>query len=152
MKFILTSELGRLCKWLRILNYDAYYFKGRESSLVLKAHQEDRVIVTRKKNGFKNSGVKIVILNQEKLPLQIKELKTALGFNFNMDEIFMRCADCNALTVKVEKEDVKEKVPSYVYQSQQEFYKCPLCRKIFWRGTHWDLTKKYLSGIKDDCC
>jgi len=152
MKFILTPELGRLCKWLRILNYDAYYFKGRRSSLILKALQENRIIITREKRSFKNSAVKNVVLNQEKLPYQIKELKSVLGLDFNTDNLFLRCADCNTITVKVDKEDVKEKVPLYVYQTQQEFYKCPLCKKVFWRGTHWELAKEYLSKIKNDSC
>jgi len=152
MKFILTPELGRLCKWLRILNYDAYYFKGNSSSLILKALQDDRIIVTREKRSFKNSAVKSVILNQEKLPHQIKELKGVLGFDFDIDNIFLRCADCNTMTVEVDKEDVEGKVPPYVYQNQQVFYKCPLCKKIFWRGTHWKLARDYLSKIKDDNC
>ena len=152
MKFILTAELGRLCKWLRILNYDAYYFRGRNSSLILKAIQENRIIITREKRSFKNSAVKNIVLNQEKLLYQIKELKIILGLDFNIDNLFLRCADCNTITVKVDKENVKEKVPLYAYQNQQEFYKCPRCKKIFWCGTHWDLAKNYLSNIKDDSC
>ncbi len=150
MKFILTPELGRLCKWLRILNYDAYYFKGRSASLILKALQEDRIIITREKRSFRNSAVKSVVLNQEKLLSQIKELKSVLGLDINIDNIFLRCADCNTVTVKVDKKDIKGKVPSYVYDNQQEFYKCPVCKKIFWRGTHWELAKNYLSEIEKD--
>lgn len=43
MKFILTKELGRLSKWLRILGFDAEYFlEDRKSSLIIKALGEDR--------------------------------------------------------------------------------------------------------------
>ena len=150
MKFILSAELGKLCKWLRILNYDTYYFKGRNSSLILKALQDDRIILTRKKDVFKGVTLKIIVLNQEKLSEQIRELKSLLDLKLNIDNLFLRCTRCNAETVKVDKENVKEKVPLYVYQKQEEFYRCPLCKKIFWGGTHRDLVRDYLSKIEND--
>ncbi|MFZ5799944.1 MAG: Mut7-C RNAse domain-containing protein, partial [Candidatus Omnitrophota bacterium] len=48
MKFILTRELGRLARWLRILGFDTVYFRGcNRSSLVITALREGRIIVTR---------------------------------------------------------------------------------------------------------
>jgi len=38
MRFILTKELGRLAKWLRILGFDAEYFnQDNLSSLMVSA-------------------------------------------------------------------------------------------------------------------
>ncbi len=150
MKFILTPELGRLCRWLRIVGYDAYYFRGRDSSLIVKALQEDRIILTRRKKLAQESAVKKVIIHHDRLQDQIKELKEKIGLNINTDNLFSRCADCNAEIRKVDKELVKGKVPPYVYQTQDEFYKCPKCKKIFWKGTHWDLANKYLQEILND--
>jgi len=48
MKFILTPELGRLAKWLRILGFDAVYSSQvRFSSLLVDALRDNRVILTR---------------------------------------------------------------------------------------------------------
>lgn len=48
MKFVLTKELGRLAKWLRILGFDtAYFTQDKEASLIIKALQEERIILTR---------------------------------------------------------------------------------------------------------
>jgi hypothetical protein len=148
MKFILTAELGRLCRWLRILGFDAYYFRGRESSLIIKALQEDRIILTRRKRLAEEKSVKKVIIENDKLKDQIREVEEKLGIKFNLDNLFSRCSECNTEVVKVDKELVKNKVPEYVYQTQEEFYKCPKCRKIFWQGTHWDLAKKYFEELK----
>ncbi|MDP8234385.1 MAG: Mut7-C RNAse domain-containing protein [Candidatus Saelkia tenebricola] len=152
MKFILSSELGKLSKWLRILNYDTYYFKGRDRALALKALQDGRIILTKKKDVFKEPDIKIVVLNQEKLLEQIRELKNLLDLTIDIDNLFLRCTRCNAETVVVDKKNVKGKVPLYVYQKQKEFYRCSLCGKIFWPGTHRDLAGDYLSKIENDNC
>ena len=46
IKFITTKELGRLCKWLRIMGFDALYFSEAERrQLIIKSLQEERIIL-----------------------------------------------------------------------------------------------------------
>jgi len=79
MKFLLTKELGRLAKWLRILGFDAAYFKDENtSSLILKALREERVILTRNHRLTKHAGPKIVLVGAEKIKEQIAELLKTL--------------------------------------------------------------------------
>ena len=48
MKFIVTKELGRLAKWLRILRFDTeYYAENKEGSLSIWALQEGRIVLIR---------------------------------------------------------------------------------------------------------
>lgn len=148
MKFILTSELGRLCRWLRILGYDAYYFRGSQSSLVIRALQEGRTIVTRRRKIAEEKVLSKVVLRSERLGEQLNELEEKLGIKFNLNGLFARCSFCNQEVVEVEKDKVKDKVPEYVYQTQKNFFKCPKCKRIFWQGTHWDLARKYFQEIK----
>lgn len=147
MKFILTSELGKLCKWLRILGYDTYYYKGVRSSLIIKSLQEGRIIVTRRKSLAEEKSVKKIILERNDLKEQIKELENKLNIKFDTNNIFSRCSECNVAVIKVDKKSLVGKVPQYVYQNQDVFYKCPQCKKIFWPGTHWELARKYLENI-----
>jgi uncharacterized protein with PIN domain len=46
MRFILTPELGRLLRWLRILGFDAVLERDKRE-LIMKSLREDRVILTR---------------------------------------------------------------------------------------------------------
>ena len=94
--------------------------------------------------------MKKVIIHHDRLKAQIRELKEKVGLNIGFEDLFSRCASCNAEIRKVDKKLVKGKVPQYVYHTQDEFYKCPKCKKIFWKGTHWDLANKYLQEILDD--
>ncbi|GAG19024.1 unnamed protein product, partial [marine sediment metagenome] len=40
-------------------------------------------------------------------------------------------------TKEVNKKEVKNYVPPYVFLTQNKFVYCPSCKKYYWRGTHW---------------
>jgi hypothetical protein len=147
MKFILTPELGRLCRWLRVLGYDSYYFKGSGSSLIINALKEDRLIVTRIKRLEEEKTIKKIIIESNNVEEQLKELKEKTGIEFKLDNLFSRCVECNSLIKEIDKETVKDKVPEYVFKTQETFYKCPKCKKIYWQGTHWELAKKFIEKL-----
>ena len=46
--------------------------------------------------------------------------------------------ECNVVLKRVSKESVFEKVPPYVYLTQERFALCPSCNRVFWHGTHAD--------------
>ena len=39
---------------------------------------------------------------------------------------------------QVDKEAVFERVPPFVYLTQQRFAICPACNRVYWHGTHAD--------------
>jgi len=138
MKLLLSKELGRLATWLRILGLDAEYFRQQNlSSLVIQALRDDRVIITRNQHLARRSGMRIVVLESEKIKEQIAEVLKALNIGVNKDIIFSRCIICNLPLVSVEKETIKDKVPEYVFKTQETFVTCPACQRIYWQGTHW---------------
>ena len=145
VKFILTKEVGRLCKWLRILGFDAEYFlEDNLATLIIKALKENRIIVTRKK---KIDDLKVIRVYANDVKEQLREVLTQLELKPDEDKMFTRCVICNKTLEKVEKEKIKEKVPLYVYQTQNEFYQCPSCRRIYWQGTHWGNVKKIIQDL-----
>ena len=149
MKLILTKELGRLAKWLRILGFDARYFKeDNAGTLIIEALRDERIILTRNHRLPKSAGVKIVIIEAEKIKEQLKEIFQALKIKPDSDRMFTRCIICNEELVGIEKEKVKDKVPAYVYKTQEEFIACPKCLRIYWQGTHWGNVQKILEEIK----
>jgi hypothetical protein len=40
------------------------------------------------------------------------------------------------------KEEVRDRVPPYVFQTQREYVECPACHRIYWKGTHWQAMVK----------
>lgn len=148
MRFILTRELGKLAKWLRILGFDSVYFtQGSLSSLVIKALQETRVILTRNHHLPKVRAIQAVELKSERITGQLKETLRALNIKPDSAMIFTRCTVCNAELKPIAKQEVKAKVPEYVFQSQEKFLTCPGCQRIYWQGTHWGQVSKTLEKI-----
>lgn len=148
MKFLLTRELGRLSKWLRILGFDAAYFnQDNISSLIIQALRDNRIIITRNHRLPKSCGIKIVLIKAEKIKEQVSEVLKALKITPGSDMMFSRCIICNAELVGIDKEKIKDKVPEYVFKTQQDFITCPKCNRLYWQGTHWGNVQNTLKGI-----
>ena len=148
MKFILTKELGRLAKWLRILGFDADYFnQDNISTLIIRALRDNRVILTRNHRLPKSLGLKITTVQAERVKEQVAEVLKALQIKLSSDRMFTRCILCNEELVSVDREKVKDRVPEYVFKTQENFVSCPKCNRIYWQGTHWGNVSQTLKEI-----
>lgn len=145
MKLLLTRELGRLAKWLRILGIDAFYTTEDNLSCVLiQALRDERVILTRNHRLIRPGGIRVILIQNETVKAQLAEALKVLQVSPDPDRMFTRCILCNEELIKVEKEKVEAKVPEYVYNNQDDFFACPACQRIYWRGTHWGEVKRTL--------
>jgi len=149
MKFIVTKELGKLAKWLRLLGFDTEYFtQNKYSALIIQALKDDRVLVTRSRRISAHTGIRKVSINSDGFSSQLKELLNALRIEVDKDIMFSRCVVCNKALVPIEKAKVKDKVPEYVFNTQDKFTVCEICRRLYWQGTHWGNIIKALEDIR----
>ena len=149
MKFILTNELGRLAKWLRILGYDAKFYQADNlSTLVITALREERIILTRNSRISRFPGPRIVIIDSDFVDKQLKQAFKRLKITPRPKDMFTRCVICNVQLDEIDKAKVKDRVPKYVFQNQKDFMSCPKCKKVYWQGTHWGNARKYLAKIR----
>lgn len=140
MKFICDQMLGTLAKWLRIYGFDTFYANGKisDEELIRIAKEEKRILITRDKTLAKvgkRENIKIIEINDTNLDNQIKMVLK--DKNIEDDAILSRCLICNSTIEEIEKEKVKGKVPDRVYRSNDEFWFCKNCNKIYWKGTHY---------------
>lgn len=148
MKFLLTRELGRLAKWLRILGYDTAYFnQDNLSSLIIQALRDNRIILTRNHRLPQSRGVKILLIKAERIKQQIRELMEMLKLKPDSDNMFTRCIICNEELADIDKEKIKDQVPEYVFKTQEDFVTCPKCKRVYWQGTHWGNVEQTLKGV-----
>ena len=61
---------------------------------------------------------------------------------------FTRCLECNTELIKIAKEKIAGNLPPRVKQSQEEFFKCPGCGKLYWKGTHHQKMLSFVQKIK----
>ncbi|MQY79861.1 MAG: hypothetical protein GH151_11800 [Bacteroidetes bacterium] len=152
MKFIADIMVGRLAKYLRMAGYDVLYTNtASDNQIIKKARETDRIVLTRDslmltRREFKKGTVKYLFIKDDKLKNQLNQIKSDLKILLKPN--LVRCIECNRKLIKVKKEDVKNKVPPYVYKTQQNFLYCKKCDKYYWRGTHYDNIRNTFLSIK----
>jgi uncharacterized protein with PIN domain len=152
MKFIVDANVGKLTKWLRLMGHDAIFFDGRnDGDMIALAFSEDRTILTRDTHimewGVVKSGrVKTLLIENDDPETQICQVLRDLHIEVPGNP-FTVCLECNVPLVDIAREDVKNRVPPYVFRTQANFLECPKCRRIYWRGTHWQSMVKRLENL-----
>lgn len=138
MKFLVDCMLGKLAKGLRMLGYDATYYRNEDPySLIKIARQEGRIILTRNRRLTpRRPEDQIIWIKEDQPALQLKELIQKGYIFLNEDTLFTRCLLCNKLLDEISLKEAEGKVPDYILYQQREFYRCPQCLKIYWQGSH----------------
>ena len=131
--------LGRLARELRLLGIDCAYQKEPNSNQLLKrVKQEGKLLLTR--NRRLQNKESVIFIVSEKVVEQVQQVLSTLP-NLVIKPM-SRCLNCNRILVAREKASIKSVVPFFVYQTQERFYSCPDCGRIYWRGTHYEDMKK----------
>lgn len=149
MRFVVDCMLGKLAKWLRMLGHDTAYVAGADDDqLVRLAVREDRILLTRDRRLAERRMLRgrSLFVDWGSTSAQVRQVLESLNLKVSKDELFTRCTICNGSIVPIEKEQVKERVPPYVYKTQDEYGFCADCDKIYWKGTHVQHVLEALSG------
>ena len=155
MKFFADNNVGRLAKWLRMMGYDTRFFSsGDDSSMIAIALAEDRVILTRdtqimRRRVVTSGQLKAILIQGDEPEQQMRQVID----NLNLDcqfKPFTICLECNQPLVPRTREQVKDLVPPYVFQTQVQYVECPTCHRIYWRGTHWQAMAGKLNKFMKD--
>jgi uncharacterized protein with PIN domain len=149
MKFIVDRMLGKLAKQLRMLGYDALYYRGEDVyPLIRLGRQEGRVILTRNTKLMPRRPEDVILRITEDEPLlQLKELIQKANIKIDEGKVFSRCLLCNALLDAISRMEVEGKVPDFIFYQQREFFRCPQCQRIYWPGSHQENMKRRMEEL-----
>jgi len=145
LRFAADVMLGRLAKWLRVLGQDVIY--GRHLSgagLIRVARQENRMILTRDRR-LRSQPQQSLFIQSDNFREQLHQVVSTFHLIRN-NHLFKRCLICNSSLQPRPKASVKGAVPEYVFASQEEFFWCADCRRIYWPATHH---QKMLAELKN---
>jgi hypothetical protein len=137
----MLMSLGR---WLRLVGMDvANPGAADDPELMIKARQENRVLVTRDKRLAENcrtAGVECILIQSTSLLGQLNEMaKKGVKMELNPQ----RCTVCNGL--------LRLTVKGAGDQSLHErTWKCEVCRKLYWEGAHWKRIEDTLKQIRSE--
>ncbi|MCL0088547.1 Mut7-C RNAse domain-containing protein [Dehalococcoidia bacterium] len=151
-RFIVDLNVGKLAKRLRMLGYDALFINGLDDNeLVRIALKEGRVLLTRDtgilRRGVAFTGkIKVVLIEADNVREQLRQVVETLHLEWGSDP-FSLCLECNEPLIPRRKEEVRDLVPPYVLQTQEQYVQCPGCNRIYWRGTHWQRMREELAEL-----
>ena len=149
LKFIVDNNVGKLTKWLRIMGYDTLFFDGGDDAhMMATALAEGRVILTRDTQIMRRRVVtcgqlKAILITSDQPEQQMHQVIDSLQLDCHFRP-FALCLECNQPLLERSKQQVKDLVPPYVFQTQSQYMQCPACHRIYWRGTHWQAMTKEL--------
>lgn len=147
MKFIADNMLGSLARWLRILGYDVTYPPhADDNELVRLARTEGRVLLTRDVALARRKGLRAFLVESNGLEEQICQFVQHWGESPGGP--FSRCPICNTPLREASKEEVEDRVPSYVLRAQENFSLCPGCGRVYWPGTHWNEMQRRIANLQ----
>jgi uncharacterized protein len=149
LMFLVDHMLGKLAKYLRMLGFDTVYFAQTDvSALIEKGRQEKRIIFSRNTK-FKPTDdfPDFVFINDDQPDKQLREVIKTLKTQFSPEQFFTRCLTCNQKLIGVDRDDVKGKVPPYIFGNNKKFLLCPQCKKIYWEGTHLKKMKEIILKV-----
>jgi uncharacterized protein with PIN domain len=147
VSFAVDTMLGRLARWLRILGHDVAYGPHLHGAgLVACARREGRLILTRDTQLVRDPHLPPhVFVTSDRFRDQLGELASVVPLA--RGAAFTRCVECNADLAPVAREDVRGRVPPYVFETQKRFWTCPSCRRLYWPATHQTRMRRELAAL-----
>jgi uncharacterized protein with PIN domain len=140
MNLLFDEMLGNLARWCRILGIDSSFYTGKSDSQLFQiAKAEDRTLVTRDLKLAERcgkGGVRFILVKGERIEEQTAQVLKESGAAVTFPEK-TRCASCNGELSAVPKESVVGEVETDTFAHHERFWRCSVCKKVFWEGGHW---------------
>jgi uncharacterized protein with PIN domain len=148
--FVADGHLGKLVRNLRLLGVDvAYSPTATDRELLHVMETQRRALLTRDRRLLMHRVVEDAYCPRSSEPLQqtievIRRFDLARSF-----QPFTRCMNCNGVLVTVDKASVIEQLEPLTRIYYDEFRQCPLCARIFWRGSHFGRLETLIRAVRE---
>jgi uncharacterized protein with PIN domain len=151
-RFVVDHNVGKLCRWLRLLGFDTLFFTGPDDGDMVKlALEESRIILTRdthisERRLVTGGKIKVLLFTSDRPLEQLRQMLRSLELKDSFRP-FTLCVEDNHSLREIEKGMVVGRVPPYVFKTQEDYMECPYCGRIYWRGTHWRAMTAWIEGL-----
>ncbi len=142
----------RLGRWLRFIGFDVITPDASDDvALIQAARDAGALLLTRDRGICARKGVDAMYIESDELEEQLRQVVGALG-RPSGDSAMSRCSLCNTVLGTVARGDLggldlAEQPPEKVLEEYDEFWHCLSCRKLYWRGSHYDKILKTIAGL-----
>jgi uncharacterized protein with PIN domain len=149
VRFVLDTHLGKLATYLRMLGFDALYRNNfSDEALTEVSVKERRILLTRDRGLLKRGRITHgYFVRNTDLRAQLTEVLRRFDL-YRLIRPFCRCLRCNRLLEPVPQEEVAGRLPPKVREYFDEFYFCPGCGRIYWKGSHYEHMEHFVREIQ----
>ncbi len=150
-KFVADVHLGKLARYLRMMGFDVLYKNNFDDDEIARISlKEKRAILTKDRGILKRNEVTHGYwIRSIKVEEQVREILDRFDLKKEIKE-FSRCIECNDLLKSIKKETIIKQLPPKVAATKNEFYECPSCKKIYWKGTHHHQMLSFIKSLKNN--
>lgn len=136
--FITDASLAGLARWLRLLGFDTVVYPEAAGRPMLRlAAREGRIVLTRRRDLLdRQYSGRVELVPAQDVGSQLHHVVAELALEISPQRMLGICLSCNRKLVAVGREEVRDRVPPYVFETCGDFNRCEGCGKIFWKGTH----------------
>ena len=147
-RFVADTHLGRLARYLRMLGFDTHYRQDLEDDELARISvEEKRILLTRDRGLLKRSMLSHGYCLRSTQPSE-QLLEVVQRFDlFSQIQPFSRCMECNGEIRSVEKEEIVDQIPPRVRDEYEEYSQCHDCRRVYWKGSHYDHMQAYIQNL-----
>lgn len=136
--------LGGLARYLLLAGRDCFYRRQIDDpNLAQVAHRQDRVLLTRDRKLLERyPDLPSLNPSLDDPDKQFQRVVKEYDLTLRRENLFSRCPECNVELESVRKEDIQERIPEQTRKWLDEYYRCPHCEKVYWKGSHYRAVRK----------
>ena len=153
-KFVLDVHLRKLARRMRFLGFDADYEDNRGDDVLAEiSRRENRILLTCDRQLLMRKIVSRGIIVRSRDPdVQIIEVIERLNLQ-KLIMPFARCIECNGIIARMEInspefEQSRGYIPAGVISWCSEYFYCTACRKVYWKGSHYEKLTAELERVR----
>lgn len=137
-RFVCDDNLGKLARYLRVGGYDTLFDTAIDNNRLIQVSLDDkRYILTRDRRLIERRLVRyFLLIEDDRWQDQLRAVVNRFALRFSRARMFTRCLEDNTLTRRVAREDIRDRVWPYTYEHHDDFRECPLCKRVYWAGSH----------------
>lgn len=146
----------KLAHWLRMLGYNTIYEKNMsDDDLLTIAKEEDRILITRDElllATARKKGIEAYLIKGTTIEKRLQNLAKKIPITLELPKKHLpRCTICNSEIQPIDKELISNTIPEGTKKHYDIFWQCtnPTCKKIYWKGSHWEKMKKTLKKSRE---
>jgi uncharacterized protein len=148
-RFVADGHLGGLTRNLRLLGFDIAHSQDADDRQLLEVmSREIRALLTRDRRLLMHAIVQHGYWPRSQKPDE-QTIEIIRRFDLSKSIApFTRCLRCNAVLEEAAKSDIIDELEPLTKVYYNQFCRCPGCKQIYWRGSHFHKLQKRIDEIR----